>query len=173
MALVAGTQQNLSNLYSIDIYGLVNLLSLLIWSVLLAWWCHFCPASLTPKLCHFLFTSGIPNYSLYKHWQGLSQSIHDLLWVHLALLALATLGDTTQIEMILSVSHCPRWVGQVHSLSHVGVTIGFAKTNFLPMKTNLYSCYELVPTLVKLTMKILTKMSATVTMALLALVTLC
>jgi hypothetical protein len=36
VALVGGTQQNLSNLYSLDIYGLVNLLCLLIWSVLLA-----------------------------------------------------------------------------------------------------------------------------------------
>jgi hypothetical protein len=36
VALVTGTQQNLSNQYSLDIYGLVNLLCLLIWTVLLA-----------------------------------------------------------------------------------------------------------------------------------------
>jgi hypothetical protein len=38
--------------------------------VLLAYprWCHFGPACLPPEWCHFLFTYGITNLSLYKHW---------------------------------------------------------------------------------------------------------
>jgi len=43
---------------------------LLIWPM----WCLFGPASLLPEWRHFLFTSGIINLPLYKHWCMLFES---------------------------------------------------------------------------------------------------
>jgi hypothetical protein len=52
-------------------------------------------------------------------------------------LALATLGDATKIEKILSLSRSPRWPRQVQKWLMCVTGAGIIALNTLPMYTNL------------------------------------
>ncbi len=75
-------------------------------------WCHFSPASLPPEWRHVLFTSGIANLSLYKHWEQYSwyksQAVLStvLIYLYINIVRSVSAGNTKGGSITVLLTSC-------------------------------------------------------------------